>query len=848
MVKKSFIQRSFQKITKATHSKMARRAVLAALIAGTSVSTISSAHADEVKPGGISILVHEFQPDDSNVPSGIETDTAAQADANTEPTSLITAGEVVEQIASLGTHDSVVSFPKAIEEAELESVEEIDSLELEDSEELAGLEQLAEADELATVIEPESSVIEKASSQFDRTIAAAVAASAAQLGISIEQVLEPFAMIGPIANEAPATMPIDVAFAEKAVIADEQAIDDLIEPVTIDAEPTQQQLAEAVALNRWWLDTETVAVASASPDEIAKASVVVSESKSDLDEVAAVNLDEAVEAPAVEEVAVEEVAVEAPAVEEVAQAEPTAIAVEPTEVAESTDSIEAAIDELAAEEPLDVQEGSMNEGDEKLVGSSPMIVTIQDAYMPYDLAQRDLELNLLPLTTVVPISPENYVESSANESLPSTDEVAVAEETAVVEAVAAADEVAVDVEDATAPAIEVVAVDEETTPVEEVAAVEEFAVAEEVAVAVEEAAVPAIEMVAVAEETTPVEENSVEPKIVEAKIEASPDCLLGELVHDAGELANETQIRDLTFAGLGESFGEWVASLSPKRAEFGSEVAPAMVVGSAVLSPASTDLAEAEVATTEVAEVPESAPESAVVAVDVADVDVADDAAVADVTELAMMEVDGQAIAAPVADPIPNAEEALEIAKTDSAPVMEVDGEIVPAPVADPAPNASDASDQIAVMEVDGRVIPAPVADPLPNAEPEQIASSKADSDEMAVVESAVESAVTETVVATAIVAEEVRAELAVVQLGTPVVVEPEANIADLIATINQWQREAINAILASPVEVSSEVGSGLATELASDDTQAEVASPEASEAVIEVAEKVEAPSETTLR
>lgn len=43
------------------------------------------------------------------------------------------------------------------------------------------------------------------------------------------------------------------------------------------------------------------------------------------------------------------------------------------------------------------------------VGSAPLIATIPDAYFPYDIAPRDIELDYLSLTTVQPIRPKNYV-------------------------------------------------------------------------------------------------------------------------------------------------------------------------------------------------------------------------------------------------------------------------------------------------------------------------------------------------------------------------------------------------------------------------------------------------------
>ncbi|MEM1224672.1 MAG: hypothetical protein AAGJ40_03190 [Planctomycetota bacterium] len=80
------------------------------------------------------------------------------------------------------------------------------------------------------------------------------------------------------------------------------------------------------------------------------------------------------------------------------------------------------LDAIAAEEPLDVQtkpfivdaEVSPPPVDEsivndRVVGLSPMIVTVQESYMPYDFAARDLEFLSMPLTTVVPRTEQTYV-------------------------------------------------------------------------------------------------------------------------------------------------------------------------------------------------------------------------------------------------------------------------------------------------------------------------------------------------------------------------------------------------------------------------------------------------------
>ncbi|TWU10220.1 hypothetical protein [Allorhodopirellula heiligendammensis] len=61
------------------------------------------------------------------------------------------------------------------------------------------------------------------------------------------------------------------------------------------------------------------------------------------------------------------------------------------------------------------------------IGSAPVIATIPDAYFPYDIAQRDIELDYLALTTVQPIRPKNYVALDNPPHVENAAEIAIVE-------------------------------------------------------------------------------------------------------------------------------------------------------------------------------------------------------------------------------------------------------------------------------------------------------------------------------------------------------------------------------------------------------------------------------------
>ncbi len=588
-------------------SRRVRRFVLAGLIAGTSLAAAATPASAVVTPpeqrGGISILVHEFTADEQEV---------------------ITP--------AIGTHDSAAVETSVVE-----------------------LEAMAAEDTVETNATP---AISRTSNQFNQVIAAAVSASAARAGISVEQILEPFAMFGPFDtvqdDSAPlATTPLETPpAAEEVAVIEESAVFEVA-----DTAPTTRQLAEASALNRWWLDEDSTPAESERGAAILKAEVVETEVVEAITELAA---DEPVDVET--EVAVAEVEV----------------------VAENVDSSVVDADEL--------------------VGSAPLIATITDAYSPYDIAQRDLELEFLPLSTVQPIKSKVYV--TLDDS---------------------ADVIA--------------------SP-----------------------------------------EQSVEIVASEPAIEVSPDCCLDELVHKAAELAEQTRIRDLTFAAIGESIGDLLVALAPAP-----QPLPTMLVNDEVIpAPVADDAPNAEVAE-EIATVEVVAPEVMEVAV----------------AEIVTMEVDGEVIPEPVADEIPNSDVAEEIAAVEVVTpdvtevavaevlTMELDGEVIPAPVADEIPN-TDVAEEVAVvevvtpdvtevavaevltMELDGEVIPAPVADETPNADV---------AEEIAVVEVTVPETIEKTSVVSA----------------------DDLSISKMLAAITKWQKQAIAEILAG-------------SELASDAPTAEIA------------------------
>ncbi|MEO9592597.1 MAG: hypothetical protein ABJG45_13540, partial [Rhodopirellula bahusiensis] len=240
----------------------AKRLALSVTIAGSLFASglaPSLAFAKRVDPalsGGISILVHRFDEDaapidptpvvidevkteaDSDTPDlSEENERSEEAEASDEPTSQ-------KIIAIPGTHDSIPTVAvDAQPKADLPSVDlpNISPSSEDEIEADSGDLQLAAAE---LDVAPSTSV-RRTSSDFNEMLAAVAASTAAKIGIPLEQFLEPFAMIRTKAILPPVAGELDPAV--EAKVADDEA------------------LAQAVALNRWWLDESKPEVTTDEP-------------------------------------------------------------------------------------------------------------------------------------------------------------------------------------------------------------------------------------------------------------------------------------------------------------------------------------------------------------------------------------------------------------------------------------------------------------------------------------------------------------------------------------------------------------------------------------------------------
>ncbi|WP_144059503.1 hypothetical protein [Rhodopirellula sallentina] len=583
-----------------------RRLLLAALIGGASLwSTSSPSVAAELpfdKRGGISILVHEFHPTPTTSDAVEPIAPADTASVETKPNA-----DASNIVAAVGTHDSV---PVVIANETLSTP-----------------------------------TAHRTSSQFNEMIAAAVSATAAKVGISVEQFLEPFAMVGPLAskplattplaekpaNDAEATTEIPVDAVEESAIAvttkpANPIADEPVQSVLTESVPSAQQLAEAVALNRWWQD-ETI---DETDNEI-------------LNEIVQTEIETSIVENVVEN-----------AVENIAE-----------------DIVENTVESVVEEESTDLADALVaNDLEDKFVGSAPVIVTIQEAYSPYDIAKRDLEMEYLDLTTVQPIHPKNYV------SLPADDALALEDADTV--------EIAKEFESEELETEDAVAKTEDGTAAEiEVAQVDNNAAADD----------------------------------IEEVVAVSPDCLLDEWIHTASIWTENVRTTDVSVTAVGESVGTWFANFAiPAEANVAEEV-PMMIVANETIPAPVPDAVpnaapEPEAVVEMVATDAKDAPAEDIAAVSdepisdeaVAEVAAAEPSDPSDSQEIVMMDVDGEKIPAPVADEAPNAVTEESFAVEESV-----------APASDAL-----AADEIVMMDINGEKVPAPVADDVPNATPEE--------------------------------------------------------------------------------------------------------------------------------
>ncbi|MEO9931242.1 hypothetical protein [Rhodopirellula bahusiensis] len=345
----------------------AKRLALSVTIAGSLFASglaPSLAFAKRVDPalsGGISILVHRFDEDaapidptpvvidevkteaDSDTPDlSEENERSEEAEASDEPTSQ-------KIIAIPGTHDSIPTVAvDAQPKADLPSVDlpNISPSSEDEIEADSGDLQLAAAE---LDVAPSTSV-RRTSSDFNEMLAAVAASTAAKIGIPLEQFLEPFAMIRTKAILPPVAGELDPAV--EAKVADDEA------------------LAQAVALNRWWLDESKPEVTTDEP--VLQSQVVQKAVKpSPAPHKFTIDVREELAALAAEEpMDLSPSAVILPFIAKHDFSEPIAEAEVEMEVAVEPEVIEASTDELA--------------------GSSPVIVTLEEAYLPYDLNEGDV--------------------------------------------------------------------------------------------------------------------------------------------------------------------------------------------------------------------------------------------------------------------------------------------------------------------------------------------------------------------------------------------------------------------------------------------------------------------------
>ncbi len=243
------------------------------------------------------------------------------------------------------------------------------------------------------------------SNTFEESLATAAATACASAGISVEQIIEPFAMVGP---NMPHTLEqvkrfqqwwadaFEKAKAEAERAADEEEADEASEPAV-----------EATAVEEVIDEAGVIAAVEAFPaptvdevlDSIAEA-VGLSADKNAAEDAEAVDvvagpIDADAEAsefaepsvdPAWELLASEDATETSPS--DLEQWGPSVVIFVETEVVEETEKADA-------EPSSEVPSPAVSQ-----VGSSPIIVTLEEAYMPYDLAARDLRVwSVFPMVT-----------------------------------------------------------------------------------------------------------------------------------------------------------------------------------------------------------------------------------------------------------------------------------------------------------------------------------------------------------------------------------------------------------------------------------------------------------------
>ncbi|KLU03167.1 putative transmembrane protein [Rhodopirellula islandica] len=336
-------------------STTAKRLALSVTIAGSLFASglaPSLAHAKQVDPaltGGISILVHRFDEEAAPI------DPAVVVDAPSVPTEdkATEAGEIEAEAANAGENKAEDAEAQPAQQAIISipgTHDSIPTVSVDIQPESTGDELKVAAADINDVSAPATSV-RRTSSDFNEMLAAVAASTAAKIGIPLEQFLEPFAMIRTQAKLPPVAGELDPGLSEE--VADDQA------------------LAQAVALNRWWLDESMPEIASDEPvlqSQVVPNAVPAKPAPHKF----TIDVREELAALAAEEpldVTLPSVIVPFIAMHDFSK--PVGNTVLKLGVERITEP------EVAVEDPSD------------LAGSSPVIVTLEEAYLPYDLNEGD---------------------------------------------------------------------------------------------------------------------------------------------------------------------------------------------------------------------------------------------------------------------------------------------------------------------------------------------------------------------------------------------------------------------------------------------------------------------------
>lgn len=486
--------------------------------------------------GGISILIHQYDPE-ADLGEALEGETAAAS-------------------TGLGTHDSCPLAPPRVALVETADSETGDS-----------------APEALTATLPSTRSLRATSPRFNRMLALAVTASARRAGVAIEPLLEPFAMVGPTRQLIPAVQP------------SAPPISPLSWPrVTAVAEPTAPQ-SNAAPDETGHAGDQSALLAEAAPDEASPATTLADIdwqairqklqrwSKRGVQQLGEIRQQWLASAERVDVSAEQAMASDATpaydqavaeAIETLAQEEPLDIetigpidvqeeaathegtAVNPPLLADATPSAESSPAERIAESEMPA-------------GSAPMVVTIEEAYLPYDLAARDLKWLSTPVTSLRPIAGRDYYLLR-----PEVPTDGIDTEPSGLAATASEAEPAV-AEDGLALSEDAMALPEDTL------ALPEDTVAEPLAAATADS--EAIEL-----EPTAIEDGQAASADLSelAEVQASPECLIDEAVWQAGRWLDRYGVDQWSARLAGYQMAQWTGRSHQLQLRLADRVAQAI--------------------------------------------------------------------------------------------------------------------------------------------------------------------------------------------------------------------------------------------------------------------------------